>query len=62
MKQLTLLPQNSWSLDEETKRIGRHGLATAREILAAHNAVATMAPIISLDESRNAPVEHAIAA
>lgn len=32
--QLTLIPENAWKLDEQTKRIGRKGLADARAILA----------------------------
>ena len=44
MTQLTLLPTNAWALDEETKRIGRTGLASAREVLAAKNAVRTIEP------------------
>lgn len=32
--QLTLIPENAWKLDEQTKRIGRKGLADARAVLA----------------------------
>ncbi len=36
--QLVLLPttKSVWRLDEETKRVGRSGLAQAREVLHRH--------------------------
>lgn len=37
--QLVLITANNstWSLDEETKRVGRNGLAQARKVLQSHH-------------------------
>lgn len=45
--QLVLITPNhtSWSLDEETKRVGRNGLAQAREVLSRHNRLSAVEQI-----------------
>ncbi len=47
--QLVLLPttRSNWLLDEETKRIGRDGLAQAREVLRVHR-ITTVRDDVSL--------------
>jgi hypothetical protein len=35
-RQLTLIDNPTWRIDERTKEIGRRGLAEARAALAAH--------------------------
>ncbi len=67
MTQLTLLPSNAWALDEDTKRIGRTGLASAREVLASKTAIRTMTievtnKVIPASETTADEPKHALAA
>lgn len=66
MTQLTLLPSNAWDLDEDTKRIGRTGLASAREVLASKTAVRSIAietnNVLPVTSAQIDEPKHALAA
>lgn len=67
MTQLTLLPSNAWELDEDTKRIGRTGLASAREVLASKTAIRSITiettnNVIGATDTATDEPKHALAA